>query len=211
MQIYIDESGNLGRKGKFFVIASVIPDKNKAKRLKKIIKRSCIKFKVGNCALPEIKTSKLTFPQKQYILNRICDKNDFSCSYIVAEKRHLDSRILNDKNICYNYLISHLLGKIIKSTKEKEIQVILDNHSIKVASLHSLAEYIKILAFTNWKYKGSITFSYEDSKSHYILQVADVLANVIYGKYTYGYDHFYKLLEGSIKYRIHFPYKKFGI
>jgi hypothetical protein len=210
MQIYIDESGNLGRKGKYFVISSVIPKKDKAKRLKRIIKKSCVRFKVGNCALPEIKSSKLTFVQKQYLVNRICEKSDFSCSYIVAEKRHLESRILNDKNICYNYLISHLLGKIIKSAKTEEIQVILDNHSIKVTSLHSLADYIKIQAFTKWGYKGKISFSYEDSRSHYVLQVVDVLANVIYGRYTYKFKHFYKVLEKLFEYRIHFPYKKFG-
>jgi len=209
MQIYIDESGNLGTAGDFFTIACIIPHKSQARRIKKVIRKSCIKFGEGDCALLEIKTFKLSLPQKQDLLNRLCAKDDFSCSYVVAHKKHLEPKILEDKNVCYNYLLSHLLGRIVKTATE-DIQVILDNHSIKVASLHSLADYIKILAYTKWGYKGKITFEYQDSKSHYALQAADVIANIVYGRYSYNKLHHYAYLEPFFTHRIQFPYKKFG-
>jgi len=42
MQIYIDESGNLGKKGRFFIIAALIPERSR--RIVNIIKRYCIKL-----------------------------------------------------------------------------------------------------------------------------------------------------------------------
>lgn len=211
MQIYIDESGNLGKgMGRFFVIACLIPQKNIPRRIKRIFRNNCIKFGKPNQPLDEIKACNLGFVQKQGIINQICSRDDFTVSYIVADKSHINQMLLVDKNICYNYLVSHLLKRILKGTTE-DIQVILDNHSTKVSSINSLTDYIKILAYTKWGYRGTITFEYRDSKSHYVLQAVDLLANVVFGKYHHSKEHFFSLLQTFFKYKIEFPYQKFNM
>jgi len=112
MQIYIDESGNLGKKGRFFVIAALTPEK--PKRIINIIRRYCIKFGKPNNALDEIKGKILTFPNKQKILQNLNKKDDFHCHYIVADKKHIIPKLLVDNNLCFNYLISHMLKPILK-------------------------------------------------------------------------------------------------
>jgi len=207
MQIYLDESGNLGKKDRFFVIAILIPEK--PNRIKNIIKGCFLKFRKPNDILEEIKGHNLSFSQKQEILQKLNKKDDFHCSYIVADKKHLSQRLLEDKNVCYNYLASHLFKLVLKGTNE-DVQAILDNHSIKVASINSLKDYIKIEAYTKWGFDKKITFEYSDSKMNKNLQAIDVITNVIYGRYTYNKTHLYNLIDSKFIHRIKFPYDKFN-
>ncbi len=206
-EIYIDESGNLGKKARFFVVAASIPQN--PKRIKNIIKRSCVKLGSPSRTLDEIKASILTFPQKQNILTKLNSKDDFTCSYVVADKNHLKPRIIQDKNVCYNYLISHLLKPIIKGTNEN-IQIILDNHTVRVTSFNSLKDYIRIEAYTKWGFNNDIIFEYRDSKEYKNLQAIDLMANTIYGRYNYNKMHLYNILNSKFLHRIRFPYRKFG-
>lgn len=198
---FIDESGDLGTKGRYFVIALFAPQKSK--RIGNFMRKFCVRN-----ALQEVKASMLSFSQKQLIFNKLCSANDYTISYIVADKSNIESKkILEDKNLCYNYLFSFLVRKTIKSTQD-DITFLLDNHSTKVKSLNSLSDYIKIKAFTQWGFKRNLNILYVDSKNSKIIQAADVVSNAIYAKYTYGKSHFYRKL--TISESIQFPYRKFG-
>ena len=152
--------------------------------------------------------NRLSFKHKQYIFNRLCSANDYTISYIVADKINIDNKkILDDKNLCYNYLFSFLVKKTIKSAQD-DVAIFLDNHSTKVKSINSLADYIKIKAYTQWGFNHNLNIRYVDSKSSKIVQAADVASNSIYAKYTYNKDHLYKML--TISESIKFPYRKFG-
>lgn len=207
MQLFIDESGNLGKDGSCFVICCLAPQNTK--RLKNIVKKRCVDF--GESApLKEIKAYTLNLPQKQLLLNDILRKDDCSFSYIVAEKCHLEPRILCDKNICYNYLVQHLLKPVIKGASE-DVEVVLDNHSIKVSSLNSLADYIRIEAYTKWGFMHDISFTYMDSHNCKTLQIADFLSNTVYGNYERKSNHLYAQITPLIRHSIKFPQAKFSL
>lgn len=198
---FIDESGDLGTKGRYFVITLFAPQKSK--RIINFMRKFCAKN-----SIQEVKASQLSFPIKQLIFNKLCSANDYTVSYIVADKLNIDNKkILEDKNLCYNYLFSFLVKKTIKSTQE-DITLLLDNHSTKVKSINSLADYIKIKAFTQWGFTHNLNIYYVDSRNSKVVQATDVVSNAIYAKYTYGNNHFYNklILSESIK----FPYNKFG-
>lgn len=207
MQLYMDESGNLGKSGRYFIFACLCPQN--PKRIKNVIKRSCVKFGKANSPLIEIKGGLLDTSQKQDLIRRLKGRDDFKCSYLVAEKKHIQDELLVNNNLAYNYLCSHLLKPIVKTAGE-DIDIIIDNHSIKVESLNSLEDYIKIKAITEWGFSGNIRFEYQDSKRCRNLQAVDVISNIVYGKYTYQTDHLYNLIGNSFKHRIRFPYEKFG-
>ncbi|MEK7478580.1 MAG: DUF3800 domain-containing protein [Patescibacteria group bacterium] len=199
--LFIDESGDLGTKERYFVMTMLAPQKSK--RISNFMRKFCAKNTVQ-----EVKASQLSFPQKTIIFNKLCSANDYTVSYIVADKLNIDNKkILEDKNLCYNYLFSFLVKKTIKSARE-DIMILLDNHSTKVKSINSLADYIKIKAYTQWGYTNNLNICYVDSKSSKIVQATDVVSNAIYAKYTYKKDHFYKML--TISESIKFPYNKFG-
>lgn len=208
MELYLDESGNLGKKGRYFNIACFCP--SNPKRIKNIIKKAHLDIEKSGKKLEEIKAFKLDTSEKQDILNKLVKVDDFTFSYIVADKKHLEQKILDDKNICYNYLASHIFKRIIKASRE-DIDIIMDNHDIKTKSLNSLKDYIKMEALTKWGYKHNIKFEYQDSKMVKNLQAVDILSNVIYAKYTYGKDHLYNIVKKHNIHSIKFPYKKFNL
>lgn len=105
---FVDESGDLGNKGRYFVITLLAPQKSK--RIINFMRKFCVKN-----SLQEVKASQLSFQQKQFIFNKLCSANDYTVSYIVADKQNIDNKkILEDKNLCYNYLFSFLVKKTIK-------------------------------------------------------------------------------------------------
>jgi hypothetical protein len=207
MQIFVDESGNLGTDGRYFVICCLVS--TDIKRLKNIIKRSSVAFG-GGSVLPEIKAWRLSLPQKQRLLNDLLKKDDFLCSYIVAEKQHLAPRMLLDKNVCYNYLAKHILKLLVKGANE-DVEVILDNHTIKVGSLNSLSDYIRIEAYSKWGFPHGITFRYMDSRDCKALQVADFLSNTVYARYEHGSRHLYDQFQKIIAHSVRFPKARFGL
>ena len=208
MQVYLDESGNLGRRGRFFVICALMPEN--PKRIKNIIKGWIAELrKTNNIILDELKSSFLKFPEKQKILQKLAKKDDFHCSYVVGDKKHIDPNLLKVNNVCFNYLASHLFKPILKGTNE-DVQVIIDNRSVKVSSKNSLKDYIKLEGLTKWGFNKKITFEYKDSRDSKNLQAVDLIANVVYGRYTYNKKHLYNLIDNKFVHRIKFPYAKFN-
>ncbi len=199
--IFIDESGNLGKKDRYFVIASIRP--HNPKRIRNFARRFCAKK-----TLDEIKGSQLCFPEKQEILNRLKQKQDHHISYIVVDKHQLNSpNLLKDKNLCFNYLINFLLKGEIEGCPE-DIAIHIDNRTIKVGSLNSLSDYIRIKAYTEWNFAHKLNFYFPTSHNEKAVQIIDVAANAIWAKYNYNSKHLYNLL--FIKESIKFPNDKFG-
>lgn len=200
--VFVDESGNLGKKDRYFVIAMVLP--RKTKRISNFVKSFC-----AENSIDEVHASELSFPQKQELFNRLTSANDYTISYIVLDKNNLDNKkLFEDKNLLYNYLFSYLIKKTIRSNPSEDICILLDNRTIKVKSINSLCDYIKIKAFTQWGYKNNLQISYVDSKNSKTIQVSDIVANAVYAHYMYGTSHFYKML--TISESIKFPQSKFG-
>jgi len=105
--------------------------------------------------------------------------------------------------------MSHLLKPILKGAID-DIQIIIDNRSVKVASKHSLRDYIKLKALMEWGVDKKITFEYMDSQNSNNLQAVHIIANVVYGKYTYSKEHLYGIISNKFVYKSEFPEIKFG-
>lgn len=198
---FVDESGDLGKGGRYFIIAIIVPQKGK--RIVNFMKRFCAKNNLN-----EVKAAHISFSQKQEIFNKLTSANDYTISYIVADKHNIDNKkLFEDKNLCYNYLFSFLIKKTIKSAND-DVSILLDNHSTKVKSINSLCDYIKIKSLTQWNYQKNLHINYVDSKNSKVIQAIDVIANAIFAKYEYGKEHFYNKL--TISESIRFPQSKFG-
>ena len=95
--VFVDESGELGMKERYFVIAMLVPQRGK--RISNFMKTFCVKNKLN-----EVKASQLEFSQKQEIFNKLTSANDYTISYIVVDKHNIDNqKLFADKNLFYNY------------------------------------------------------------------------------------------------------------
>ncbi|MFA5248477.1 MAG: DUF3800 domain-containing protein [Patescibacteria group bacterium] len=197
---YVDESGNLGRNEGYFIIAMLVSDN--PKRLKNIIKSFCARK-----SIPEVHATDLSFPDKQYLVNKLVKQKDYSISYIIADKMMIENKKLFDNNnLLFNYLFSFLVKDIITSNIG-DVVLHLDNRTQKVASVNSLKDYIHIKAFAEWGFDKNLTINYIDSKHSKSVQMADLVANCIHRKYRHGTNDFYSRL--NIVKSIKFPSQTF--
>lgn len=206
---YIDESGNLGRGGKYFVLAAVVFDTpNGDKRIKRIIKKECLRVaqESYNVPLQELKSSLLSFQQRQRILGKITARADVDFFYIVFDKPHVTLlQTQKPKNLVYNYF-AKLLTDLIFAKYNDSFRIVFDQRSTCVHSMNSLPDYIKISAFIDHpNINQNIEVFQHDSRTMYNLQAADLLAGTVYQAYCRQKRHFLRLIEDRVVKKSEFP------
>ena len=209
-----DESGNLGSDGRYFVIACVdtYNEKSLHNAMKKKIGQAKDKFPKMLCDSNEIKAVNAYPAVKHHILECIVSK-DVTISYIVADLNYVYPELLEDKNCFYNYLMKLLLDDIIsKKDKYGKIEMKLDNKTVKVKSINSFSDYIKIHFNYQKLLNLDLSIEYIDSnaKNGYVIQAADYVANTVYSYYEYNHKSYYNIISHKINAVEEFPRSKFG-
>lgn len=211
--LYFDESGNLGVKDRYFVIACILTEN--PKELDNIMKKTLLyikkTYKYTKWNGHELKANSCKPWIKEVIYNSIVSK-DIEIAYIVGDKLWIEERLKNNNNLLYNYMLKILLDNFKYIFRNNKVNLILDNKTIKVKSFNSFKDYIDIHINYELKLNSDITVEYRDSsaKNAYNIQAADYIANAIFAKYEYGYEKYYEILDGKIKKIELYPYRKFG-
>lgn len=213
--LIIDESGNLGKSGRYFVIACI--DTNNAKSLHNIIKRKLNiakeQFPVLSTHAHEIKAAE-AYPCVKYHILECISKKDLTISYIVADLKHVKQKLFEDKNILYNYLTKLLLDRLITvKDNNTTINIICDNKTTKIASGNSFKDYIK----AQFVYEKGLDLDLNiksidsDAGDAFIVQAADYVANAIYCKYEFNNNLYINVMQKSIRHVEEFPKKFFQL
>ncbi len=208
IDVFIDESGNQGTSGKYFVIAAVVcSDPHGVPRIKRIFKKACLKYGDSAGPLKEIKAHALDFMQLQSLLNKVALRPDHEIFILVAEKRHMKTNL--EHNLHYNYLSGVLIKRILKKYND-DIRITFDARDVKATSLTSIGDYLKIKADVDWNFKHNLQVLRRESHAVYCLQAADLVANVAYKKYANTQTHLLNVLQPRIEAIIELPIGKFG-
>lgn len=209
--LIFDESGNLGKDGRYFVIACV--DTNKTKSLHNGMQKKLLKIRNKFSYIKrnayEIKANFCDSISKFEIIEYIHTK-DLKIHYIISdlEKVKFDLGSSNHKNLFYNFLMKLLIDNIISDNfKNENLNIYIDNKTIKVGSENSFEEYIKIHLLFERVLNLNISVKYIDSNSKYgfIIQVADFVANSIYSHYEFTNNSYYNILKDKIIVEEKFP------
>jgi hypothetical protein len=208
IEVFIDESGNMGRSGKYFVIAAVVcPNSSSKNRLKRIFKKSCLKYSSTKEPLKEIKASEQPFEHLQELSNKVAQKPDHELYIIVVEKKHYKTKL--DNNLDYMYLSGFLIKRVLKKYND-DIRITFDARDVKATSLTSIADYLKIKAEMDWGFKHNLEVSRKESHTMYCLQAADLIAHISYRKYKDDRRHLFDIVSPRAEEVIKFPIGKFG-
>lgn len=138
---------------------------------------------------------------------------EISISYIVIDLKHIQPRLLEDKNILYNFASKILISRLItEKDTGTTINILFDNKTTKIASKNSLREYIIAYIVYEEGLDVTIHFEYKDSDASdaFIIQAADYVANALYSKYEYNNEIYANILDKKTHIVQHFPYKTFG-
>lgn len=222
INLYIDESGNLGTgMGRYFLVCALEINSNDAKSLGKRAGRIINRFKI-NHNIPknkEIKGWRLKEDEREQLISSILYRG-VKVRYIILDlfQTTMLLKKSDDKNACFNYLVQLIVQKLLKETPNLEkINLYLDNRSVKIGNRLSLKPYLynklvlEKLEQTSKVKRIDFTISYMESESCYLIEWADIIANAIYKKYDSKRDEYYLKIKPFIVSEIKFPYKTFGV
>ena len=221
VNLYIDESGNLGTgMGRYFLICALEVDPTLKNAISKRAGRVICRFKQKNAIskITELKGSKLKDEDRLELLDKILFKG-IKVRYIVFDLKQTTMLLAksDDKNACFNYLIQLIVKRIVEEYKDVEkINLYLDNRSVKIGNRLSLKPYLyNKLVLEQLETKNNVKriefdINYFESESCYLIQWADIVANSLYKKYNSNNEKFYAKIKPYIVYESRFPSKKFG-
>lgn len=221
INLYIDESGNLGTgMGRYFLICALEVDSKIKSSIVKRAGRVICRFKEKN-NIPkttELKGFSLNEEKRNELLDKILYRG-IKVRYIVLDLNQTTILLkkADDKNACFNYLIQLIVKQIIKEFPNIEkINLFLDNRSVKIGNRLSLKPYLyNKLVLEQLETKNNIkriefNITYFESESCYLIQWADIVANSLYKKYNSNIESFYDKIKPYIIFESKFPIKKFG-
>ena len=196
--VFIDESGDLGRRGTdYFIMAMIIIDEERP--LKKIVKDvRKRKLKKKRRDVKELKANKSSDAVRGYVLRRISEI-DCEIYVIVVEKSKIMSHFYDIKNRFYNFVSRILLteGKL----NGEIISIIIDKKYTNSMLRNNFNRYIKREVGQRKigvKIKDII---HGNSEAHAGLQCVDFVAWAVSRKFNYHDDRFYKIIESKIRNR----------
>lgn len=215
IRVYVDESGNMGAEGEYFVLAAVVFKTEKSEvRARRLIRKEQRLGAAGEKLRKvrrEVKFSKMKFEQRQRVLNGIAREESVDVFYFVAYKPRCALLMAGKKkNLIYNYFSKLLMERVFRRYDD-DFEIVFDQRATAVKSMNSLTEYIQISAYVDFpNLTGKrVTVNQADSRTNFLLQVADVVAGAAAQAYTLGNRHFLEILGRKIKAIDEFPKKGF--
>ena len=220
ISLYIDESGNLGKSGRYFLICALEVDSNVKSSIVKRAGRIICRFKEKNniSKTTELKGCLLNAENRNELLDKILYKG-IKIRYIVLDLKQTTMFLekADDKNACFNYLIQLIVKQIISEMPDiDKISLYLDNRSVKIGNRLSLKPYLyNRLVLEQLETKKNVKriefdIKYLESDSCYLIQWADIVANSLYKKYNSSEDSFYNKIKPYIIFESKFPSHVFG-
>jgi hypothetical protein len=210
MDVYVDESGDLGFKPnstKFFVVAfiSCPTPYNLRKDMSHLLKRFHVRggySYVHN----ELKFSKMSSYCRTCVLEKIASSNSY-IGVIVVQKNKISDRLRNDPTILYNYLVvqnvvSALFPMIVANQR---FHLVMDKSKSR-RKMEDFDNYVKakigFVSYTNGKTiaQNNITSAHLDSITEPCLQAVDCVAGAYLQAYENGNQEYEKILNGKLSY-----------
>ena len=212
--MYVDESGNMGAEGEYFVLAAAVFKTEKSEaRVRRAIRREQRLRTDGELLLVprrEVKFSRMRFEQRQRLLNEIAGE-EVDVFYFVAYKRRCSLLMAGKKkNLIYNYFSKLLMERVFRRYDD-DFEIVFDQRATAVKSMNSLTEYIQISAYVDFpNLTGKrVTVMQADSRTNFLLQAADVVAGAAAQAYSLGNRHFLEILGRRVKAIDEFPRRGF--
>ena len=213
INFYIDESGSMtseqGANNPYFLIAMILP-KN-CRSLKTTHKRFVSKYykdlqnadknnkMFSQGKFKELKGSEFTPQLKKKFVEYFCKNNQLDIFYIIVDNNKVDSTLYSNTARGFNYLIKLALQHFLRLElidKQEDICIQCDERNQKTQTKAFLKEYlITELVIGEKLINGNIDVSYFDSCNNYLIQVADVFANLMYSHlYNNNYSDEFKMM-----------------
>lgn len=216
--VFIDESGDLGTGGRFFIISCVVLSEELNRRWEKIARdyiRKYNKKKPKQKKIKEIKASNLSYKRKLEIVDRFFKGQEGLSIFLgIIDKKHKHfqntffGKQRENTELAFNYLIGKILDKGIadKFSDVKEWNLVIDERNVAIQGRNSLQDYLNINRLFPETKGFRVRTLYYDSKNLKGIQLADLIANIAFSKFEYKRSEglFHKI-SGNIENQYKYP------
>lgn len=218
-KLYIDESGELGRKAgssKFFLITALSTANPKALK-KRIWKQKAALYNEGWPKDIEIKGTTLwgaghnsripkTISERRITIIRdmisAIVASPIKIHYSIANKARLADRILNAPyGVAYNYLAGKLITRAYQDYYCGSLHVVVDQRSKETHSKLKFDSYVETKLRCECGHSSDLVFEHLESHSVPGLQAVDFLSWGIFRYYEHDDSSFLPLIEPTFGYR----------
>lgn len=187
--IYIDESGDLGKDSKYFIISAIISS-NKTD-LERIINKINRIFKKQLRNSNEIKGNNTPNYIIKKILKRL-ENIDYEAVIIVFNKENKDKIKYSNNNELYDIIASELAKMI---TIKQKTSIIIDKSKTKHSDIKLFDKYF--IENLNNKLNFPIEISHLSSTNSKGLQIIDIISWSYFQNYEKNNEEFIKLIKNS--------------
>lgn len=215
--IYLDESGDLGwtldkphnRGGssRYLTLAAVIIPTTKTHLITRII-RGIYKARKRS-KTNELKSVELRPHERATFVRNLLEVKkshpDILFTAITVDKTEVNSAFRKHPNGLYNYMTKRMLVK--KMGHLSHVDFIPDARTIKVDLKHSLHDYLKT-SLAESGFDTELVTTPLDSKDHFEVQFADILASIVWSYFEYGNSHFKEIQNHVFHSKLFFKSEK---
>ena len=186
---FIDESGSITRstyyKKRYFIISLIETNnyfhvKRTFRQLKTKLPQVFGRYTEEDIK-KEIKGSEMKVDVKRYFFDELKSKTDINFHYIIIDNQHINDNFHSNVELCFNFVLATYLKHLCNKRRMKDIKLYLDERNCSVQSLNSLQDYLKIELTMENNYVDTVSDCiYCNSENEEIIQIADMLANLVY-------------------------------
>jgi len=209
MQVYLDESGDLGwrldrpyRRGgssRYLALAFLFLPENLRRTPRRVMRSLYHEYGWRG----EKKAQSATLAQKEAFCRKavalIQRHAAVAVEVIVAKKENVQPHIRADANKLYNYMVGLVIPGYVGDAKQ--IEFIPDERSVKVKSGNSLADYLQIKLWFDHGLPTAITHAPAVSAQNYNLQFIDWIAHCVWMRFEDNQTEPFDILKPAVKVR----------
>jgi hypothetical protein len=212
---YIDESGSMPTfrdmryKNRYFVIAFV--HTNDPRHLKSTFKRAMSKlrrdfpdFFANLKDSRECKGSEMLPFMKAYLLEKIINTTDVRIGHMVVDNTEIAQKFRDKPGRSFNYLIKIIMENFNLSPQDIQcLRLNIDNRNTALEGLSELEGYLYNELVLEKGIINEAKVHYHESCDNFNIQVADLIANVIYQRFRYkglGFPNYVDVKADDFKY-----------
>lgn len=194
---FIDESGSIPKfrdtryKNRFFVIAFVHTDDQRKVRnvYKRAIQKLKEKYPLFFASLPnpnECKGSEMPPFMKLYIIEKLLLSTDIKIAQMVVFNPEVDQRFREKPGRSFNYLIKLIvMNSSLSANDIRQLELHIDNRNTALRGLSELEGYLYNEMVLAENRVSKVKVHYHESCDNYNIQVADLMASIIYQRFRY--------------------------
>ena len=208
MQVFVDESGDLGfskAATRYFVVAYVEceePDRLRTE-LRRLLKRLHQRKKYSK-SRNELKFSRMDDYCRKSVLTKVAGC-EASLGVVVLEKAHVKAKLRRDPPVLYNWCVVHniMLSLLPQITAGSKIQIVFDK-SLPMWRIDQFNTYVTNKASYLLYESGNslppncISLNHIASENEFCLQAADAVAGAYFQKYEKHNDEYVKIIEHKV-------------